>query len=192
MRVSIHQPNFLPWYPFFEKMRSVDVFVLLGHCQFEKGKFQNRFRLHDQWHTMSVNHGLEPIVDKRYTSFQKDWSGIKSRLPQLSHVLCAFDEDIQESLHDTNVAIIRKIARLLEISTQIEMDSPTTTRATDRLVELCLKHGATTYVAGTSGGHYMELEKFERAGIKVETQDLSSLDRRHTLEILAGMTVNCT
>ena len=46
MTITIHQPNFMPWYPFFEKIQQADIFVLLGHCQFEKNGFQNRFSIH--------------------------------------------------------------------------------------------------------------------------------------------------
>ena len=28
MRVSIHQPNFVPWYPFFQKIKEVDKFII--------------------------------------------------------------------------------------------------------------------------------------------------------------------
>ena len=27
MVISIHQPNFIPWYPFFQKMKKSDIFV---------------------------------------------------------------------------------------------------------------------------------------------------------------------
>ena len=51
MRVSIHQPNFVPWYPFFQKIKEVDVFVILKECQFEKNGYQNRFNFNDKWYT---------------------------------------------------------------------------------------------------------------------------------------------
>jgi hypothetical protein len=38
----------MPWYPFFEKMQQADVFILLGHCQFEKNGFQNRFSINNK------------------------------------------------------------------------------------------------------------------------------------------------
>ena len=66
MRVSIHQPNFVPWYPFFQKIKEVDIFVILKECQFEKNGYQNRFNFNDKWYTMSVKKGLEPIRDKVY------------------------------------------------------------------------------------------------------------------------------
>jgi hypothetical protein len=90
MRIAIHQPNFIPWYPFFQKMAAVDIFVLMIHCQFEKGKYQNRFQLNGRWHTMSVDHGLDPIIDKRYVRFQEDWDRIKRQLPTYDRIFPAF------------------------------------------------------------------------------------------------------
>ena len=39
MKIAIHQPNFFPWYPFFEKIKNCDIFIILTHCQFEKNGF---------------------------------------------------------------------------------------------------------------------------------------------------------
>ena len=36
MILAIHQPNFFPWWPYFEKIEQADMFVFLTHCQFEK------------------------------------------------------------------------------------------------------------------------------------------------------------
>ena len=61
MIVTIHQPNFIPWYPFFQKMEQSDIFIMLGHCQFEKNGFQNRFQINNAWNTLSVKKGKENI-----------------------------------------------------------------------------------------------------------------------------------
>ena len=91
MKIAIHQPNFLPWYPFFQKIESVDRFVILVHCQFEKNNFQNRFNLNEKWHTMSVKKGLELINKKLYISPEKDWNKIKINLSEYDDVLSNFD-----------------------------------------------------------------------------------------------------
>jgi hypothetical protein len=46
--VAIHQPNFLPWLGFFDKLARADVFVLLNSVQFprtSKGTWINRVKL---------------------------------------------------------------------------------------------------------------------------------------------------
>ena len=61
MIITIHQPNFLPWYPLFQKIEGADKFVFLNNAQFQKNNLQNRFNFNDKWHTLSVNSGLDTI-----------------------------------------------------------------------------------------------------------------------------------
>src|ERR1041385_3716341 len=42
MIVAAHQPNFLPWLGFFDRIRKADLFVLADHVQFERQNYQNR------------------------------------------------------------------------------------------------------------------------------------------------------
>lgn len=184
MIVSIHQPNFFPWYPFFQKMENSDVFVILQNCQYEKNNFQNRFNLDERWYTMSVNKGLEPIVDKRYVNYVKDWSTIKKSLHTYRNVLDMFDDCIQENLAATNLCIIQKIHSLLNLKTKIVEDHPTELSSTERLVDLCKRHKATTYFAGSSGSSYMDLTLFESNNIRVIFQDPNTSTKLPILKIL--------
>src|ERR1043165_5905453 len=45
MIVAIHQPHYLPWLRYFEKIARSDVFVLLDDVQYEKNGFQNRNKI---------------------------------------------------------------------------------------------------------------------------------------------------
>ena len=38
MIVSIHQPNYLPWLGFFDKIKRSDLFVIFDDVQFPRGK----------------------------------------------------------------------------------------------------------------------------------------------------------
>ena len=117
MRVSIHQPNFVPWYPFFQKIKEVDIFVILKECQFEKNGYQNRFNFNDKWYTMSVKKGLEPIRDKVYIDPKNSWDKIKNSLPEYKSILNECDKCIGESLLETNYCIIDKFCNMLDIDT---------------------------------------------------------------------------
>ena len=150
----------MPWYPFFQKIDASDIFVVMCNCQYEKNNFQNRFNLNDKWNTMSVNKGLEPIVDKKYLSPDKDWNKIKVNLKEYSSVLDQFDDCISDSLVETNVCLIRKICSMLGIQTEIVLDNPTDLRSTERLVDICKHYDATTYLSGPSGKKYLDLNCF--------------------------------
>lgn len=182
MRVAIHQPNFVPWRPFFEKMAAVDVFVILTRCQFNREHYQHRFHYQNRWYTMSVSQPkhADIIINKRYANPVPDWLAIKRRLPAFTDWLSVFDAHIGPELWITNLAIIQIIAKQLGIRTNIILDPIPSCTGTDRLIEICRALNADTYLAGKSGANYMEPEKFQKAGIRVEYQ--VPKDTRHVFE----------
>ena len=42
MKIAIHQPEFMPWPGFFQKMYLADKYIFLDHVQFKKRYFENR------------------------------------------------------------------------------------------------------------------------------------------------------
>jgi hypothetical protein len=182
MIVTIHQPNFMPWYPFFQKIQQADIFVLLGHCQFEKNGFQNRFNMDGKWNTMSVKKGLEFINTKQYIDAKKDWERIKNSIPKYKHILSEMDDLISDNLYQTNSSIIRYLVKKLNIDTIIVEDYETDLTSTSRLVDICKRNGATTYLAGQGGKDYLNEELFNIENIQVVYQE--NMNRIHTLEYL--------
>ncbi|MGJ0639235.1 WbqC family protein, partial [Xenorhabdus bovienii] len=45
MRISIHQPHYLPWLPLIYKIIISDVFVFLDHVNYSKNDWVNRNKL---------------------------------------------------------------------------------------------------------------------------------------------------
>ena len=68
MIVAIHQPQYLPWIGYFEKMDRTDAFVLLDTVQFKKNEWQNRNRIKTpegwQWLTVPVLHKFPQRIDE--------------------------------------------------------------------------------------------------------------------------------
>src|SRR5258706_15245994 len=71
MKVAIHQPHFLPWLGYLDRMKQADLFIILDHVQFERRNYQNRtqIRIDDEarWLTVPVVQlsQKERIVEKR-------------------------------------------------------------------------------------------------------------------------------
>ena len=65
MIVGIHQPEYLPWLGFFDKISQSDIFVMLDNVQYEKNYFQNRNRIRIQsgWAWLTV-----PVMTKKRSS----------------------------------------------------------------------------------------------------------------------------
>ncbi len=183
MIITIHQPNFFPWHPFFQKMEQSDIFVVLQHCQFEKNGFQNRFNKDSKWYTMSTRNGLIPIINKEYINYKNDWEKIKINLKDYKF-LDIFDNCFSNSLAESNINIIKKIAEILDIKSKIESDFPTKMTGTDRLVEICKKYEGLTYLSGISGKKYLEQEKFKHAGIELRFQDDSDFIKKPIIDII--------
>lgn len=184
MRIGIHQINFCPWQPFFDKMRSCDVFVLMSHCQFEKGGYQSRFQYNDEWFSMRTGSGIMNICDKQYIDAKEDFKRIKSRLPKVyATKLSIFDYYISNNLRLTNEMIINHAARLLGIKTKIEYDYPTNLKSSERLLDICKHFGATEYLSGVSGKNYLDTKIFEESKIKVKFQK-ETQNKKALIEIL--------
>lgn len=182
MIVTIHQPNFVPWYPFFQKIQQADIFVLLGHCQFEKNGFQNRFNLDGHWNTMSVRKGIDNINKKQYIDPLKDWERIKNSLPKYKHILSEMDNLITDNLYQTNSSIIQYLIKKLNIDTVVVEDYETSLTSNARLVDLCKRYGATTYLAGQGGKDYLNEDLFKQENIQVVYQE--NMNKIHTLEYI--------
>lgn len=177
MLLAIHQPNFIPWQPFFEKMRAADKFVILTYCQFNREHYQHRFQHEQRWYTMGVQNVRHPdlIRNRVYAKPQEDWQAIKRRLPAHAAWFSQFDDLIEASLWRTNYQIILRLAEKLGIARdKNQLEEPTSLTGTDRLIDLCVRHGATRYLAGRSGAAYMDFQKFTAANIEIVVQDVKN------------------
>jgi hypothetical protein len=168
MIISCHQPNFLPWSPFFEKIQNADLFVLLENVQYTRHQFQNRFNYFNKWMTMPVENGnLQDLIkDKRYINPEISWKSIKSKVN--ASFLDEFDHLISDSLSDTNIGLIESISKVLTIETRIVRDSPSmSSDRSENLLNICLQYGATEYLSGPSGRKYLNERIFLENGINV-------------------------
>jgi hypothetical protein len=166
MMLAVHQPNFCPWMPFFEKMRQADVFVLLTYCQYARRGRQNRFDYAGKWYTMSVcgGHVADRVRDKRYANVSQDWARIAAAFPQMAQRL---DVSPREELWKFNSDIVISARRQLGIETPVVLDEPTELTSTDRLSALCRKMGCDEYLSGAGARDYLDIPKMEQDGIRV-------------------------
>lgn len=157
MKIAIHQPNFIPWFPYFYKMHRADIFVLLTECQFEKNGYQNRARIAGRWWTMPVKGGLLPIKQKE-TFHSQSLVGLSSLW-------------------------IYALAQTLGIDTKkIRPDIQTDARGTERLIAICKHWKADTYITNPDAkDKYLDEAAMKKAGIKIEYVDTPH--KRHVFEL---------
>jgi hypothetical protein len=196
MIVAAHQPNFMPWLGYFDKMRRADVFVSVDHVQLERQGFQSRTRIKtgdgSRWISVPVVHASrdERIVDARIDNSRDGrfrW-GRKMALtlryayesaphyraygPALAEVL----EQRWERVVDLNMKLIELMREALMLRTPIVRSSELRVSGakSEMVLNMCREVGASAYLTGAGASRgYLDVAAFERAGIEVLWQDFS-------------------
>lgn len=188
MRVAIHQPQFLPWLGYLDKIDRADLFVVLDCVQFKKHEWQNRNRIRTaqgwQWLTVPVLHRFGQRIAEVRINAQVGWRDQHLRAlhmhygkaPHRDRVLSGLREIYHEpwsGLADLNLAVLRWLLRAFGIATPLRLASEMALREepTDRLIDICRTVGATDYLAGAGAAGYMDLPRFEASGIRLEVQE---------------------
>lgn len=188
MRVTIHQPQFLPWLGYLDKIDQAEVFVALDDVQFKKNEWQNRNRIRTaqgwQWVTVPVLHRFGQLVNEVRINPSEQWRAQHLRALEIHYARAPFRDpylrqlddlyrEPWERLGDLNLAVIRWLLQAYGISTPIRLSSEWTARekATDGLVDICRAVGATRYLSGPGADAYMDKERFQAAGLILEQQN---------------------
>lgn len=196
MLVAIHQPNFLPWLGYFDRMVKADLFVLLDHVQFERGNYQNRTRVRidgePRWLTVPVEQYSrdERIADKRVDNRldgARHWSRIHfltlrhayrdaryldAYLPKLSAVYSRRFEH----LVDLNAELLEFMRGELGIRTPIVKSSSLAPQGakSELVLDLCRRVGARALLVGLGASrHYLDREAFARSGVRLVLQEFA-------------------
>ncbi len=187
MRVTIHQPQFLPWLGYLDKIDQTDLFIMLETVQFKKNEWQNRNRIRTskgwQWLTVPVLHHFGQRIDEVLINPASEWKAQHlralemhyARAPYRNHYLSQLRELYSRpwtKLSDLNKAVVQWLLKAYGITTPIQHASDHQSRdePTDRLIDLCRAVGATEYLAGPGAEHYMDTPRFEASGIRLELQ----------------------
>jgi hypothetical protein len=189
MIVSIHQPQYLPWLGYFDKIDRADVFVLLDTVQFKKNEWQNRNRIKTaggpQWLTVPVLYHYPQLIREVGINDREKWQH-KQRQAILSNYRKApcwslmepFFEEIFSSpwktIAELNIHVVKSLAAILGIETPLFVASEMGAFPEDpdeRLIAITRHFGADTYLAGSGGHGYMDLDKYEHSGVTVIFQE---------------------
>lgn len=188
MRVAIHQPHYLPWLGYLAKWAAADLFIFLDVVQYEKNGWQNRNRIKTRdgarWLTVPVRAHLGTPISDIAIDDSRAWGQRHLRAIEQTYAHAACLERYHQALKDfyarewTRLAPLacasaEWLARSVGITTPVRLASDlgvTTADPTGRLVALCQATGADTYLAGSDGPRYMDLDQFAAAGIRVLCQ----------------------
>ncbi|HET7776715.1 MAG TPA: WbqC family protein, partial [Azospira sp.] len=173
MLVAVHQPNFLPWLGYLDRMIRADLFILLDHVQFERRNYQNRTRIRldgrDHWLTVPVQQHSrhERILDKRIDNplpGEHCWASDLGRtlrhayrnsphLERYAPPLRAILDSRPEFLLDLDMAMLDFLREAFAIRTPMIRSSQLEVGGakSELILNLCRAVGADTYLAGMGG-----------------------------------------
>jgi hypothetical protein len=185
--LSIHQPNFLPWIGYFNKIIKSDIFIILDSVQYPRGKTVAN---HCQIKTANgIQDLVVPLSRKKNNDslltyneiefgeiywYKKPLRSIKqaySKAPYFNNYYENLVEIFQnESFTNMNIEFIRLINKELNINTRLELLSNIENISNDRnqrIVDLCKNFNASVYLSGLGGKNYNDEVLFKQNSIEV-------------------------
>lgn len=182
-KIAIVQSNYIPWKGYFDLIAHVDEFILYDDMQFTKRDWRNRNLIKTpngtQWLTVPVKVKGKFVQKIKETEIQNtNWNELHWKTIHQYYSKSACYKDISslfeeyyfntyDLLSDLNRSLILAVCNYLDIDTKISnsWDYGIIDGKTERLVDLCLKSGATEYVSGPSAKNYIDEDKFESNGL---------------------------
>jgi hypothetical protein len=191
MIVAGHQPNYLPYLGFFDKIRRSDIFIIEDNVQFERQGFTNRNRILTadgvRWLTVPIKHVNKPLLISEVQIANRNNASWKRKHYQtLKHNYCKtpywndyedFFKETYESewnlLIDLNMHLIKGIMGFLKIDKPLILSSSLTARGkkTALIVSQCREVGAEVQLAGNGCKDYIDQNLFSEQGIKLVFQN---------------------
>lgn len=193
MILSAHQPAYLPWLGYFDKIARSDVFIYLDTVQFEKNSFINRNQIKTAqgplWLTIPVKAKGRTHSSLRITEIDdsQPWRSKHLKSIEMNYAkapdFCECSPKIQKliNLPESNLSEycfqqLQFWCHELDIKTPIVRSSalPVGSRKSDLVLDLCKHFDADYYLSGALGRNYLVEDDFDKAGIKIEYQNYQS------------------
>jgi hypothetical protein len=192
MKLTAHQPSFLPWCGLLAKIASADMFCIFDGVPMEGSGFENRQRIKTasgvQWLTVPVRRHMDTRICDVEIATDQPWARKHWRTIELAYqkapYFSKYADDVKALILGEPLGPWRHLAALDEVSLRYFMNAfgleTRLTRASlwsfqgaksDLVLDMCKQLGATEYIFGAQGRDYADVAAFEAAGVKVSFQD---------------------
>jgi hypothetical protein len=186
--IGIHQPNFIPWAGYFNKIYRSDTFVIIDDVQFAKGSVCNRTKIKNNvgeavWLTVPVSflNGSASTFNETIiadsTWYRKSLNLIKAsyiQSPYFSQVYPEVEEILKgeyASLAKLNIAFIRYFCHKLNIQTPLHIQSELDAefgKKNDLNLGITQYFEGNIYLSGNGAKKYNDEVLFEKNRIKIQ------------------------
>lgn len=194
MLVAVHQPHYIPWLGYLDRMARADVFVILDHVQFERRNFQNRTTILNEGEGKLLTVPVvqmsqkESILDKAIDNSEagnRAWGPTHfktlkyayRKAPHFARYAPRLQEILEarwDKLVDLDLAMLDFVREAFQIATPLARSSQMKAEGarSELLLNICREIGpGTTFLGGLGGSRgYLDLDAFAAAGIGVQWQ----------------------
>ena len=193
MKIAIHQPDYIPYLGLFYKMWQVKKFVYLDDCQFSNVNWHHWNRIKTPQGEcrlkIPVEQHLGDLINHVRTKDELGWKEKHLKTLEMNYGKTKyFDEffkDFKEllaptykSIADMNIAINTFIAQKFGFNVEFfkSSDMDIKTFREERVLDICNKLSATTYISGNGARAYEEEEHFTARGLKLVYTDYEAIE----------------
>jgi len=186
--VSIHQPNFIPWLGFFDKMAKSDILVIYDNSTVKKNSIVNRNKIKTPqgatWLTVPIHASLTMPVNQWTIDNSSSWNEDHLKTLFFNYKRAKFFDKIYPEIEkiysrkhkfliDLNLELIKFIAKMLNIKTKIEISSGLKAEGekNEILIDMVKKAKGNIYLSGDGSRDYIDEKLFEKADIELRWQN---------------------
>jgi hypothetical protein len=192
MILSAHQPAYIPWLGYFDKIASADVFVYLDTVQFEKNSFINRNKIKTPqgalWLTIPVKTKGHTCASLRTTEIDdaQPWRAKHLKSIEMNYRKAPRFEECFPKIEalmlmpESNLAEycfhqLRFWLDELAIDTQVVRSSklPVESTKSNLILDICRHFSAGHYLSGALGLNYLIEDDFRKKGVAIEYQSFT-------------------
>ena len=195
MKVSIHQPNYMPWLGFFDKMAKSDIFVIFDDVQFPRGKkhfgHRNKIKTNagSKWLTVPIKNKSDMVsFNDTIINYDLDWNAKHLSLIESFYKKAPFFNDYfsdienilkkqYKSLEQLSTQLIYYFRAKLSIYPQAIVKSSTISESNlsglDKILDILNNLRATEYITGSGPGseRYIDVDEFKKRNIELTWQE---------------------
>jgi hypothetical protein len=190
MVISIHQPAYLPWLGYFDKIIRSDVFVYLDTVQLEKNSYSYRNKIKtpqgSTWLTIPLKtkgHSSNVIKDVLIDNSQQ-WKNKHLKNIFFNYKKSPFFDELypkMETLYAEEFDLFSDLTyqyllfwlKELNIKTKIvkSSDLDIDSKKSNLILDLCQTFEADKYISGALGKDYLGEGDFQEKNIEIDFQD---------------------
>mgnify|MGYP006155549875 CR=1 FL=1 len=210
--VAIHQPNFLPWLGYFNKIVKSDTFVFFDHVQYPKtgSSWGNRVKFliskEERWFTVPIKKKMIGLSNCNEIEFDdsKPWRRKLKNILKMNYGRCSYFKEVMELIENIldqetnnltkfNIKTITMLLEHMDIkNTNLikSSDLSLSSNSTQLLVDVVKAVGGNSYFAGGGAKGYQQDELFKEQEVKLLYQNYENPSyKQNNNEFTSGLSI---